>query len=193
MYLERKEGWQMYKKVNDFVINGKKRKIVHLNRTIFDDVFKTIIRKMPELVIPVINEVFDEHYPENEKIQHLINEYQTENGDRITDSCLSIRDKLYHIECQSNPDNTMVVRMVEYDFAIALSKADIHKGEGEIKMPRSCILYLRHTTQTPNVLRMRVIFSESETVIYKVPIIKVKDYTRDEIFQKKLLMFLPFI
>ena len=51
----------MDKKVNDFVINGKKREIVHLNRTIFDDVFKTIIRKMPELVIPVINEVFDEH------------------------------------------------------------------------------------------------------------------------------------
>lgn len=61
---------------------------------------------------------------ENEKIQHLINEHQTENGDRITDSCLSIRDKLYHIECQSTPDNTMVVRMVEYDFAIALSKLE---------------------------------------------------------------------
>ena len=27
---------------------------------------------------------------------------------------------LYHIECQSLDDETMAVRMVEYDFAIAL-------------------------------------------------------------------------
>lgn len=28
------------------------------NNTIFDDVFRTMLEKMPQLVIPVINEVF---------------------------------------------------------------------------------------------------------------------------------------
>lgn len=28
------------------------------NNTIFDDVFRTMLEKMPELVIPLINEVF---------------------------------------------------------------------------------------------------------------------------------------
>ena len=33
------------------------------NNTIFDDVFRTMIEKMPELVIPLINEVFVTDYP----------------------------------------------------------------------------------------------------------------------------------
>ena len=49
-----------------------------------------------------------------------MNEHQLEDGEIITDSCLRIGDMLYHIECQSLDDETMAVRMVEYDFAIAL-------------------------------------------------------------------------
>ena len=33
------------------------------NNTIFDDVFRTMLEKMPELVIPLINEVFGTDYP----------------------------------------------------------------------------------------------------------------------------------
>lgn len=31
--------------------------------TIFDDVFRTIVEKMPQLVIPLLNEVFGTAYP----------------------------------------------------------------------------------------------------------------------------------
>lgn len=114
------------------------------------------------------------------------------NGERITDSCLGIRNKLYHVECQSTPDNTMIVRMVEYDFAIALERADLTGEIAEMKMPRSCVLYLRHNSNTPDVLRMKVVFSNGQSVIYQVPVVKVQQYTKGEIFQKRLLMFLPF-
>ena len=33
--------------------------------TIFDDVFRTMAEKMPRLLIPLINEVFQKDYPEN--------------------------------------------------------------------------------------------------------------------------------
>lgn len=33
------------------------------NNTIFDDVFQTIKEKMPELTIPLINEIFGTDYP----------------------------------------------------------------------------------------------------------------------------------
>lgn len=68
---------------------------------IFDDVFRTMVERMPSLVIPVINEVFHTSYSKNEKIEQYRNEHQTKNGEKITDSYLGIRDKLYHIECQS--------------------------------------------------------------------------------------------
>ena len=93
------------------------------NNTIFDDVFRTMIEKIPQLAIPLINEVFQTSYPEDVEIIQLRNEHHQENGEIITDSCLRIGRKLYHIECQSVDDTTMAIRMIEYDFAIALDSA----------------------------------------------------------------------
>ena len=61
--------------------------------------------------------------PEDVEIIQLRNEHHQENGEIITDSCLRIGRKLYHIECQSVDDTTMAIRMIEYDFAIALDSA----------------------------------------------------------------------
>ena len=36
---------------------------------------------------------------------------------------IHIGDKIYHLECQSNPDGSMILRMVKYDFYIALKNA----------------------------------------------------------------------
>ena len=94
-----------------------------MNNTIFDDVFRTMIEKMPYLAVPLINEVFHTSYPENVPIVQLRNEHQQENGEIITDSCLKIAGKLYHIECQSVDDTTMAIRMIEYDFSIAIENA----------------------------------------------------------------------
>ena len=96
-----------------------------MNNTIFDDVFRTMIEKMPYLAVPLINEVFHTSYPENVPIVQLRNEHQQENGEIITDSCLKIAGKLYHIECQSVDDTTMAIRMIEYDFSKAIENAQM--------------------------------------------------------------------
>ena len=90
--------------------------------TIFDDVFRTMLEKMPQLAVPLINEVFGTSYPEDVKIIQKRNEHQTQNGRIITDSHLLIANRIYHIECQSTDDSTMVIRMIEYDFAISLEQ-----------------------------------------------------------------------
>ena len=79
-----------------------------------------MIEKMPYLAVPLINEVFHTSYPEDVKITQLRNEHQQKDGEIITDSCLLIGKKMYHIECQSTDDTTMAIRMIEYDFAIAV-------------------------------------------------------------------------
>ena len=99
-----------------------------MNNTIFDDVFRTMIEKMPYLAVPLINEVFHTSYPENVPIVQLRNEHQQENGEIITDSCLKIAGKLYHIECQSVDDTTMAIRMIEYDFSIAIESQCTETG-----------------------------------------------------------------
>lgn len=54
------------------------------NNTTFDNVFRTMLEKMPELIIPVINEIFGTDYPLNVQMEQLRNEHQTLNGERIT-------------------------------------------------------------------------------------------------------------
>lgn len=87
------------------------------NSTIFDDVFRTMLEKMPKLVIPLINEVFGTAYPEDIEIIQKRNEHQTQNG--------------------------RVIRMIEYDFAISLENVQKENGRYRIYFPQSCVLYLR--------------------------------------------------
>lgn len=162
------------------------------DNTIFDDVFRTMVEKMTYLVIPLINEVFHTAYPENIKIVQLHNEHQLEDGEIITDSCLRIGDKLYHIECQSLDDTTMAVRMIEYDFAIALEHRKKIDGKYYVEFPRSCVLYLRSGRKTPDFLEVKLILPDRQVCEYRVPTVKMEHYTKDSIFEKKLLMLLPF-
>ena len=46
------------------------------HNTIFDDVFRTMVQKMPELLIPVINEVFCTNYTEKDYSSQLRNEQE---------------------------------------------------------------------------------------------------------------------
>ncbi len=47
------------------------------NSTIFDDVFRTMLEKMPLLIIPLINEVFGTDYPGDISIVQRRNEHYT--------------------------------------------------------------------------------------------------------------------
>lgn len=146
---------------------------------------------MPELVIPLINEVFGTNYPADIPIEQQRNEHQTKSGEKITDSRLKIADKIYHIECQSTSDTEMVIRMIEYDFAISLESKKIENGRYRIYFPHSCVLYLRGKGRS-NTIGMDIVMPNGQIIKYDLPAIYVENYTTDVIFQKKLLFLLPF-
>lgn len=163
-----------------------------MSSTIFDDVFRTMVEKMPYLAVPLINEVFDTSYPKNVEITQLRNEHQQEKGEVITDCCLKIGGKLYHIECQSMDDTTMAIRMIEYDFAIAIENVQKEGRRYRMELPRSCVLYLRSGSNTPDFLEVEIVLYDESVLLYRVPTIKLETYTKDKIFEKDLLMLLPF-
>ena len=150
-----------------------------------------MLEKMPELVIPLINEVFGTKYPADIPIEQQRNEHQTKSGEKITDSRLKIADKIYHIECQSTSDTEMVIRMIEYDFAISLESKKIENGRYRIYFPHSCVLYLRGKGRS-NTIGMDIVMPNGQIIKYDLPAIYVENYTTDVIFQKKLLFLLPF-
>ena len=160
---------------------------------IFDDVFRTMAEKMPRLLIALINRAFDAGYPENVPFEQLRNEHITPEGRIITDSLLKIQGTLYHVECESDGGGTrvMLVRMIEYDFAIALEQA-IKNRSLEIQLPASCVLYLRHGKSTPEHLELTLRTAEGLSVPYRVKVLKAQEPSLEEIFKKKLLIYLPY-
>ena len=162
------------------------------DNTVFDSVFKTMVHKIPKLLIPFINETFGRDYPNDAKIVRFCDEHEGPRGTIIDDTVFKLHDKIYHIECQSTEDYRMVVRMIEYDFSIALESALSAGKPYEMDFPASCVLFLRHTSNTPDVLSMRVNLPDGESFDYKVKVVKAQNYSSVDLFNKQLLLLVPF-
>ena len=170
-----------------------------ITSTPYDDVFRTLLNDCTKLIIPVINEIFDENYSGDEPItesknEHFIHITDTSTKEKITDSCFTIHgtvDKSYHIECQSTPDGSMVVRMFEYDAQVALYHGVVEQHILTLSFPHSAVLYLRHNSKTPDYMTVKITTPGTDAE-YQIPIIKIQTYTISQIFEKNLLFLIPF-
>ena len=160
--------------------------------TIFDDVLRTFQERRPKLLIPLVNEVFHECYPADAEVTRLPEEYQTVISKVVADSCNKLDDKIYHFECQSRKDGNMILRMVEYDFMIALVDSRRRDDMECIKFPRSCVIYLRTTETMSDEETLEIEMPDGQIILYRVPVLKLRDYNIDEIFEKNLLILLPY-
>ena len=162
--------------------------------TPYDDAFRTLLVKCPTLVLPLVNEAFHEKYEPREKVSVFHNEFFVGNRhqkERITDSHIGIGDKRYHAECQSSTDGSITVRLFEYDAQIAAENAQIEKGKADFIFPHSVLLYLRCPIDTPGKIQVSLRVP-SGYISYDIPILKVPEYTADEILRKELYFLIPF-
>lgn len=165
---------------------------------IFDDIFRTLCEKNSHLLIPLINEAFHKNYQMTDRIEliagehHIMTMEQERLNSRITDSAIHIGNKIYHLECQVNPDGTMILRMIEYDFHIALENATKTEWGYEMRFPESAVLYLRHTKNTPDELQMKITFPQNTSITYNVPVIKTQRYSEEDIIGKQLFFLIPY-
>ncbi len=167
--------------------------------TPYDDVFRTLINDCRSFIIPVINEVFGETYTGEEEVvfsvnEHFMNQQDGNEEERITDTSFKIigrETKKYHLECQSTPDNSMLVRIFEYDAQIALDQGEIKDSVLTVTFPHSAVLFLRCNASTPDKMKIKIV-TPGGTDVYDIPVMKSQKYTIEEIFQKKLLLLIPF-
>ena len=182
-------------------VNTANKRITNktITSTPYDDVFRTLLNDCSSLIIPVINEVFSEHYTGKEEIifspnEHFLNQQDGNEDERITDTCFKIQGKeikKYHLECQSSADNSMLVRFFEYDTQIALDDGEIKGNILTVTFPHSAVLFLRCNESTPDRLRTRVI-TPAGKIEYEIQVMKSQKYTLKEIFEKNLLFLIPF-
>lgn len=172
---------------------------VRITSTPYDDVFRTLLNDCSSLIIPMINEIFGEHYTGQEQIifspnEHFLNQQGGNENERITDTSFKIQGKetkKYHLECQSSTDNSMLVRFFEYDTQIALDEGELNNNILTVTLPHSAVLFLRHNNATPDALKLKIV-TPGGTVEYGIQVMKSQQFTLEEIFEKNLLLLLPF-
>ena len=188
------------------VVDGKTSENLNENMAdIFDSVFKTLLQRFPMLAVALINEVFHADYAEDEVIIQGRNEYHSLDGKIINDAMLRIRDKIYHIECQSTSDGLMVIRMIEYDFRIALEETrnilmnELKKRSGErskeplsFRFPQSCMVCVRPGIEKEDSLKLQIVMPNGEKVLYEVPVVQAQSFSKEDMFKKRLLILIPF-
>ena len=164
--------------------------------TPYDDVHRTLLNDCPKLIIPVVNEMFHKKHNDNERITLLNNELfiNRQNGKQvecITDTNLLIGSIRYHLECQSTADGTIMYRIFEYDSQIALQSSELSGNRLIVNFPNTAVLYLRHNKKTPNRMAIEIRVPDASCSYY-VPVMKVQNYSIEEIFEKNLLFLIPF-
>ncbi len=169
--------------------------------TTYDDVFRTILNDCRDLIHPLLNEIFGESYSGCEPIhfgtnEHFMNQQHGQGDKRITDSSFTVSGILlirYHLECQSTSDATMDRRMFEYDSQIALDDSEKLDDALVLFFPKSAVLFLRQAAHTPDKMQIRLkLHNTQKEVNLEIPILSIVNYTADELFQKNLLILLPF-
>ena len=177
---------------------------------LWDEVLKKEVERYPWLILPLIQEVFHKIYPQNPEIRLIATEYvvrriHKESGSTLNsifaDIAVQIGDRdIYHMECQMNKDEGMVLRMLEYDIHIGLiygtrniEKALSTETRRELVMPRSVILYLNDTKPMPIEETCLIRFADGTTHEYRIPVMNVQSYTVEMIEKRHLNMLIPFL
>ena len=168
---------------------------------VYDGAFRSIINNCSKFVLPFINEAFGENYSGSEQIvfhpnEHFITQNEDADKRKITDTNFTVigkEEKNYHLECESSPySDKMLIRIFEYDTQIALDNSTVGKDTIKVSLPHTAILYLRSSRRTPKKLKITIEVPGRKCVSYNVPVVKMKSYSIEQIFEKKLYMLIPF-
>lgn len=166
----------------------------------YDDVFKTLKKRHRRLFIPLINLAFGKNYPVDAEVTMLPTDSQfvvpDDEGkdieDRDSDMLFVIRGDRYLIECQAYDDETMSIRIAEYTFLAARDTAEYEDGRITFWMPEYVVVYVRSGNRTPEYTNICFRFPNGECVEYNSKNILLRDYSREEIIEKRLYAFIPF-
>ncbi len=171
------------------------------SETAYDDAFRTMEAKCDDILIPFVNQMFNENYDKTAKVERFRNDWIIRNSDgsskeRITDSNFSItfRDitKKYHIECESSPyDDTMLIRFFEYDTQVAKVESVPSPYSRTFNLPNSGLLLLRSKDER-DYAEIRICAPNGQSISYNIPFIKMADYSIDDLFEKQLYLLIPF-
>ena len=186
-----------------------------LARKLWDGILKSMMQHMPEQFFPLFKHVFGKDYPKDTPLELLSAEYSAPGKSNpgslssiFADIVMRVAGTdIYHLEGQMEKELHLSFRMFEYDTHIALSygssmisrtsastDANFLPGcqEPILRFPSSVILYLDNNHTVPGQNICKVILPDNTEVRYSVSVIKIQEYSLQQIHACHLTLFLPF-
>ena len=110
---------------------------------------------------------------------------------RITDALIRVDGGKYHFECESKNDGQILLRITEYDMQIALSDADYLNHNVSVELPETAVVYLRRHRNLPDSGTITY-KTKYDIMTQKVPYLKMREYSLENIEEKHLYILMPF-
>ena len=166
----------------------------------YDSVFWTGVVRLTPYLIPLVNEVFGTHYSSQTQIRLLPMKQVTKMPDqsleeRETDQIAELRDgenglpAYYHFEVETWAGSSIAIRIAEYAAGAAFSSIQPIEDGAKMTIPHSAVIVLRKSSKEDFYLTIEY---PHGAVRYQVPVIRMADYTLEELLEKKLYLLLPF-
>lgn len=135
-------------------------------------------------VLRMMNSLFQVEYNLDSKI--VFGETESVNDklkSKRSDKILTINGKdCYHVEVQSTPDNTMILRVFEYGFQHAKNNWRVGKN---LKFPASKIIYLCKNTGD-SIRKLKLHFQDQGTFSYYVEIFDLLAFSAEELDKRRI-------
>ena len=181
--------------------NNALEEVLEPTRFAYDDAFRTMAVDCDDVVLAFINYLFGESYGKDTAIIRRANESyvsgQYDSDKRITDGLIEVFQnkikKTYHLECESSrTDESILVRIFEYDSQTARTDFDGDRFKVRFRFPNSGLLILRRSKTVPVTAIIELEMPDGKETSYEVPVLKMWDYSIDDIFKNNLFMLIPF-
>ena len=171
---------------------------------VYDSVFWNTARVLKDYLPYLVNEAFGEKYTKNAEVTFKADKevVSKEDGTTVTayvDALFNILDKQYssggcdiHFECETKGSKGIYIRIAKYVSGYAYENVVETEIGAKIIIPYSAVIFLRRDSKKICKFVITVECPGGE-LSYNVPVLKISDYSLDEIFEKKLLVLLPFL
>ena len=177
-------------------MGANNNKVVH-----YDKILKNLFNISNRLTIYAINALFKKDFKEDTKIEQLNREYKRiDDTTAIVDTVLSIETNQhktkYHIEFQTINDRTIIIRMIDYGFRIAIDEIDYNNiktdQEITIEFPSQIIIFLKKNQTIPDEIKLTIKLPYTgQNIKYIVPTFKIWEHDPDYYKKQKLYIMLP--
>ena len=179
------------------------------------DAATIIVSRCEDLLLSFLQEVMHVRFPEGSKIRYLSERSAWFNPitrlleQREGDTFLKVVDPneralMYvHIECQTSYDKTISVRSLRYSLDDSVKVIFDDKGGAEDKdmapvgeLPAVIVIQIRDSTKMPTSVAFMLHHSgcESRDTLVPIinPVVRMADYSLEQLCTKNLLVLLPF-